>query len=387
MSSSRMVLALGIVTGALCFLLAGGHTTLAGELVADPVGLHQPVPRVPSTLPFAHLVLDSGLAEYTPEAGISGRLTITGSDTMRPLLAKLAAEFMLLHPGVTFAIEGTGSATAIREFSLGLSLQRRGDKGRVGGHAGANIVDLLASSRALTVEELGNYVSHHGEEPLTFPIAMDAVTIYVNAQNPIQSLTLDQVDAIFSSTRKRGFTEDVTTWGQVGLPGGWEKEMIHLYGRNKASGTREFFIQKALQGGSLKDTVIEQPGTASEILAIARDPLGIGYAGTGFQTALVRVVPIADRPGHAAVLPSPESVVDGTYPLGRTLYLYVAKKKDKSLDPAIAAFLRFISSREGQTAVTRAGFFPVTQGIAAKNLEVLKGQTVAIRLSGVVQAR
>ena len=322
-------------------------------------------------------ILTQALDPYQSEPPLSGTLTIAGSETMQPMVTKMATEFRRLHPDVTFAIEGEGSASAIREFALGISLQRRGDKSRQG-HDGANRLQVLASSRPLTDKELQAFISRHGYEPLALPVAMDAVTIYVNVDNPIGGLTLEQVAAIFG---KRG-ADRVTTWGHVGLNTGWEKQAIHLYGRDEKSGTREFFIQTVLKGESLKPDIHEEPGTASEILAIARDPLGIGYAGAGLNTSFVRAVPVAERADSAFVPPSIESVVNGTYPLRRALYLYVdpGSRKDK-MDPVVAAFLKFVNSQEGQNVVVRAGFFPLTAAMANKNKELLNGGSAAALLS------
>lgn len=319
------------------------------------------------------------LASYEPQADLSGRLTIAGSETMQPMLARLAAAFMRQHPRVNFTIEAIGSTEGIREFALGLSNQRRGDKSRKEGHDGGGIVNLLASSRALSPEERKIFASHHGNEPYEFPIAMDAVTIYVNTQNPIPGLTLEQVDAIFGDTRRRGATTDITTWGQVGLKEGWESRDIRLYGRNKNSGTREFFVETVLKGGELKNAVREQPGTASEILAIARDPNGIGYAGAGYKTSFVRIVPVGELAGHPFVMPTADTVADGTYPLSRSLYLYVKKGTKGTIEPAILEFLRFANGREGQQTIAQAGFFPLTNAMVAKNLTLLSGHSVTAR--------
>jgi phosphate transport system substrate-binding protein len=321
-------------------------------------------------------VLTQALDPYQSEASLSGILTIAGSETMQPMVTKMATEFMRLHPNVKFAIEGEGSASAIREFVLGISLQRRGDKSREG-HDGASKLQVLASSLPLTDKERQAFVSRHGHEPLALPVAMDAVTIYVNVDNPIAGLTLDQIADMFG---KRG-ADRVRTWGQVGLNSGWEKQAIHLYGRDEKSGTREFFIQTVLKGESLKSDIREEPGPASEILAIARDPLGIGYAGAGLNTSFVRAVPLAERAGSAFVPPSVESVVDGSYPLKRALYLYVDPGSKDKLDPVVAAFLKFVNSREGQNVVVRAGFFPLTAAMANKNKDLLKGGSAAALLS------
>lgn len=325
---------------------------------------------------------DSISEQYQPAQGIGGRVTIAGSDTMQPLMAKLAAAFTAFQPKAKFGVEGLGSSQAIREFMLDLSFQRRGDKAGGRGTDGASTTGLLASSRPLTDQERKGFISHHGYEPIGIPIAMDAVAIYVHKDNPIAGLTLEQVDAMFSSTLKRAKGEHVTTWGQVGLKDQWSQQPIHLYGRNKKSGTREFFRHVALVDGELHDDVQEQPGSASEILAIAQDPLAVGYAGVGFQSSMVRIIPLAAESGGTAILPSAESVSNGQYPLARPLYLYVNKNPDGKLDPVVGEFLKFVNSRQGQETVARASFYPLTAAQISRNLELL-GHSLVTALYGV----
>lgn len=322
---------------------------------------------------------DSITEQYQPAPGISGRVTIVGSDTMQPLMAKLAAAFKSFQPNTKFGVEGHGSSEAIREFMLGLSLQHRGDKSGGKGTQGASSSDLLASSRPLTDQERKGFASHHGYEPIGISIAMDAVAIYVHNENPIERLTLEQVDGIFSSTLKRSTGGRLTTWGQVGLKDRWSQQPIHLYGRNKKSGTREFFKQIALIDGELRDDVQEQPGSASEILAIAQDPLAVGYAGVGFHSSMVRIVPLATEPEGAAILPTAESVSNGQYPLARPLYLYVNKNPKEKLDPVVWEFLKFVNSRQGQETVARAEFYPLSAAQISKNLELLGYSLVTAR--------
>jgi phosphate transport system substrate-binding protein len=314
---------------------------------------------------------DTTSEQYQPAPGIGGRVTIAGSDTMQPLMAKLAASFMAFQPKAKFGVEGRGSSESIREFMLDLSFQRRGDKAIGRGTEGTSSTSLLASSRPLTEQEVKGFVSHHGYEPIGIPIAMDAVAIYVHNDNPIGRLTLEQVDGMFSSTLKRAKGEHLATWGQVGLKDRWSEQPIHLYGRNKKSGTREFFRHVALVDGELHDDVQEQPGSASEILAIAQDSLAIGYAGVGFHSSMVRIVPLAAESEGAAILPSAETVSNGQYPLARPLYLYVNKNPDGKLDPVVGEFLKFVNSRQGQETVARANFYPLTAAQISKNLEVL----------------
>jgi len=323
---------------------------------------------------------DSTLTPYMPMDDVTGHLTVAGSNTMQPLMAKLAAEFTRHHPDVNMTVEGGGSSAAIHEFVMGYSQQRRGEKSRTG-HNGATKASVLASSRELTSEEIKTFVAANGYEPLMIAVATDAVALYVHTNNPIKGLTLAQVDAIFGADRKRSLPGDVTTWGQLGLVNDWGEQPIHLFGRDEKSGTRDFFKHVALLDGGFKEGIKESPGAASEILAIARDPLGIGYAGVGIQSSFVRAVPLVEQAGKPYVAPSREFVMDATYPLSRTLYLYVDKAPKKALDPAIQEFLTFINSREGQATVAKAGFYPLPLDRIAKNLSVITGGIVAAFLS------
>ncbi|MEW6545249.1 MAG: PstS family phosphate ABC transporter substrate-binding protein [Nitrospirota bacterium] len=332
-------------------------------------------------------VVEPEIASYAPRTDLSGRiLTIAGSNTMQPLLAKLASGFTKHHPDVRIVVEDVGSDEAIREFIIGYSLQRRGEKARKGTD-GATELNVLASSRELTEKEIKAFTTTNGYAPLAIPIAMDAVTIYVHRSNPVQGLTLAQVDAIFSVHRKRGFPEEIKTWGQAGVQEAWHDQPIHLYGRDKDSGTRRFFQAVALLDGDLKEEVKEQPGSASEILAIARDPLGIGYAGVGFQSSLVRRVPLAEDAGKPFVKASTDSVLDGSYPLRRHLYLYVDKAPGSKLDPIIEEFLKFANSREGQQTVVQAQLYPLSKREVANNLAALSGGPVAVSMQNGFSSR
>jgi phosphate transport system substrate-binding protein len=329
-------------------------------------------------------VVEAEISPYVPATGVSGALVVAGSDTMQPLLTKLASEFSRHYAEAKIAVEGGGSAETIREFIIGYSKQRRGDKAREFGHTSAGDVSILASSRPLTPEERARFQSRYGYEVMEVPIAEDAVAIYVHKTNPVRQLTLEQVDAVFSTTRKAGGAQDIRTWGQLGLEGDWNQHPIHLYGRDKRSGTREFLIQSALNGGELKPDIQEAPGSASEILAIAGDPLAIGYAGIGYQASSVKVVPLAARPDQSAVAPSAESIANKTYPLRRTLYLYVNQDPNRKFsDPLLQEFLRFVNSQEAQQVVAKARFYPLSKDQAEKNLAVIAGpmRTTSLLLS------
>lgn len=325
-------------------------------------------------------VVDHGVGSYAPVANLSGNLVIAGSDTMQPLMLKLAAGFRQLYPAAKIGILGGGTERALMQFVSDQAQIRRGD-GYYNGPQASGRVSMLASSRRLTEEESKNFHARFGYDPTEVTIAMDAVAIYVHRENPIQGLTLAQVDAIFGKDRKRGAGEDITVWGQAGMES-WAQQPIRLHGRDRQSGTRSFFMQEALAGGELKAEVKEAPGSASEILAIAKDPLAIGYAGIGFQTSFVRAVPLAEKAGQPFVAPSAAAAADGTYPLHRPLYLYVNMDPKAALDREELEFLKFINSREGQQLVVKAGVYPLPAAHVARNLQVLTGAPVAASATG-----
>lgn len=324
---------------------------------------------------------DTSLVAYEPVRGIEGRLTITGSDTMAPLMDRLANEFTRLHgyPKVNLFVEHPGTNPAMRQFLLKYSNQRRGDKARTG-NTGAGFPEILASSRAMTPEERAIFTSQNGHEVIEIPIAMDAVALYVSQQNPVQHLTLVQADAMFGSGRKQGAAEDLNTWGAVGVTE-WPSQPIHLYGRTRNSATHDFFAQNVLKGGAFKPQIQEVPGTAMEMLAVARDPQGIGYAGIGYENSFVRMVPLAQSANSPAVVPTAESVMNGTYPLSRTLYLYINQDPTEAIaDPLLREFLKFVNTREGQQVVADAKFYLLPKERIMQNLALIQGPTTTAKL-------
>jgi phosphate transport system substrate-binding protein len=318
--------------------------------------------------PFASVAVDPNLARYTPQDQVTGGLQFQGSETMYPLLTRLGMEFQRRQPKVSVNVKGGGSSKAIEEFlqpppiktgKITLKEER------------STHFPFIATSRELFDAEIKEFVTQHGHEPMAVPVAVDAVALYVYKDNPLPGLTLDQIDAMFSTTRNRGYKTEIKQWGQLGLSGGWERAPIQLYGRDRKSGTRAFFQEHCLAGGEFAPGLHESPGAASVILELSRNQLGIGYSGLGLQSSMVRVVPLAESEGMPFVTPSSSTVKDQTYPLRRVLYLYLDKSPDSPLPPAAQEFLSFIMSQEGQEAVAKAGFFPLPVNQVTKSLITL----------------
>jgi phosphate transport system substrate-binding protein len=304
--------------------------------------------------PFATVAVDPSLERYNPASQVAGGFRVQGSDTMHALMRRLVLDFTARQPKIAIDLKSGGSAKAIAE------LIEPPQPGRiVVKEERAKQVLLVSSSRELLDTERRQFSSARGYEPLAVPVAIDAVALYVHKDNPLTSLTLKQADAIFSTARQRGAQQDLASWGDLGLSQGWETAPIRAYGRDRKSGTRAFFQEHVLAGGEFKPTVQEEPGSASVILALSRDQLGIGYSGVGLQTSSVRILPLADMEGRPPVVPSAATVADQSYPLRRVLYLYLDKEPGTPLSPAVQEFLTFVKSREGQESVVRAGFYPL----------------------------
>jgi phosphate transport system substrate-binding protein len=298
------------------------------------------------------LTVDPNLPTYKLTSGVSGSIKSVGSDTMNNLMALWAGDFRKIYPNVQVEIEGKGSSTAPPALIAGTAT-------------------FGPMSRAMKNQEIDEFEAKFGYKPTGMRTSIDMLAVYVHKDNPLKSLTLQQVDAIFSKTRKGGYPTSITTWGELGLTGDWADKPISLYGRNSASGTYGYFKEHALFKGDYKDSVKEQPGSSSVVQGVASDKYGIGYSGIGYKTADVIAVPLQADPAAEAVPASPEFAYTGTYPLARFLYLYVNRKPGAELDPLRREFIRFIFSKEGQSSVIKDGYYPVNAKIAGEELTKL----------------
>ena len=284
--------------------------------------------------------VDPNLKSYQKVSGVSGALNSIGSDTLNNLMTLWAEGFRKQYPNVKIQIEGKGSSTAPPALIEGTA-------------------QFGPMSRKMKGKEIDKFEAKFGYKPTAFPVAVDALAVYVNKDNQVRGLTLQQVDAMFSKTRRRAAAKNIVKWGQVGLNGDWAAAPISLYGRNSASGTYGFFKKKALKNGDYKDEVKEQPGSASVVQGVTEDRYGVGYSGIGYATSGVRLVPLAEKADAPFVEPTIENARSGRYPLWRYLYVYVNQAPGKPLSPIIQEFLKYIYSRQGQLDVLKDGYFPL----------------------------
>ncbi len=292
---------------------------------------------------------DSGLPDYQKASGVSGNVSSVGSDTLANLMTLWGEEFKRLYPNVNIQIQAAGSSTAPPALTEGTS-------------------NFGPMSRKMKDKEAAAFEAKHGYKATAVPVAIDALAVYVNKDNPVKGLSIPQVDAIFSATRKCKHDADITNWGDVGLTGEWANRPIQLYGRNSVSGTYGYFKKKALCKGDYKDSVNEQPGSASVVQGITKSVNGIGYSGIGYKTSGVRAVPLTKKPDGEFIDATPENAVTGKYPLGRFLYVYVNKHPNKSLSPLELEFVKMILSKVGQEVVVKDGYIPLPAVVAEEAL-------------------
>ena len=296
--------------------------------------------------------LDPDLPAYRPVETLSGHLKSVGSDTLGHETELWAKGFEGLYPNVKIEVEAAGSATAPAALVEGRS-------------------QFGPMSRPMTREETAAFESKYGHKISSFRVAVDALAVYVNKDNPVACLTLPQLSGIFSSNRKAPGSANIRTWGDLGLSGEWARQPISLYSRNTLSGTYEYFRETALYGGDYRPEIKQQPGSEAVVQAVAADKFGIGYSGIGYKTGGVRAVPLASFYGSTCHEPSAEATLAGKYPIARYLYIYLNKKPDQPLDPLRAEFVKYILSKDGQELAEKGGFFPITNEIRESDLKKL----------------
>lgn len=290
---------------------------------------------------FLLAVLFCSTFAQAKEGMLAGNLTSVGSDTLGNLMALWGERFNREYPGVNVQIQAAGSSTAPTALAGGAA-------------------QLGAMSRPMQGEERQRFEARYGYPPLAVPVAMDALVVVVNQDNPLPGLNVGQLDAIFSITRRCGAHASVANWGDLKLTQpGWPSRPLQRFGRNSASGTWGFFKQQALCNGDFRNDVAEYPGSAAVVQAVAATLNGIGYASMGFHLSGVKTLPVA-RQNEDFIVPTAENIRSGRYPWARPLYIYINKAPGEAVEPLTAAFLHLVLSPQGQSLVTQAGYLPLS---------------------------
>lgn len=296
--------------------------------------------------------VDSNLSDYEKVSGVSGNLSSVGSDTLANMATLWGEAFTRHYPNVNIQIQAAGSSTAPAALTEGTA-------------------QFGPMSRAMKSNEVEAFEKRYGYKPTPVRVAIDALAVFVHKDNPIEGLSIDQVDAIFSSTLACGNAEQITKWGQTGLTGDWSQRDVQLYGRNSVSGTYGYFKDEALCKGDFKNNVNEQPGSASVVQSVSSSLNAIGYSGLGYSTSSVRAVPLAEVGSTDYVAANADNAISGNYPLSRFLYVYVNKHPNKPLGPMEAEFVKLMLSKQGQEIVDKDGYVPVPAAVIDADLKKL----------------
>lgn len=251
-------------------------------------------------------------------------ITVKGSDTMVILAQKWAEVYMSQHPNVKIQVTGGGTGTGFA------ALQNQQ-------------TDLCNASRKIRPKEVETCIRAFGRRPTEYKVALDGLSVYVHKDNPIEELSLAQLEAIF--------TGRIQNWKELGGP----DARIILYSRENSSGTYEFFKEHVLQGKDFAASAQTMPGTAAVLQAVARERHGIGYGGAAYGVG-AKHLRIRKEAGDPAIEPTEENVVNGSYPISRYLYIYVNPALDKG---PVAEYLRWIRSDAGQAVVKEVGYYPL----------------------------
>ena len=289
-----------------------------------------------------------------PALAAEDTIQIVGSAfTVRPILDRWVETFRRAHPETRVRVSGEGTA--------------EGPAALISGRA-----QIAAMSRPMSAGEIKVFRDRHGFDPLGVPVGLDSVAVYVHAGNPVEHLSLRQLDAIFSEGRRCGAKQPAKRWGDVGLDGEWAERPIRIFGRRSTSGTGGFFQNVALCGGLLLGSLQEKPGSGGVAAAVAESAYAIGFGNRVEDAAGVKAVAVARSEDDAYVLPDREGLHSGNYPLTRQLFLYARRPPGEALDPDIAAFLAFAVSAEGQAIVEQAGFLRVPEASVQESLARLR---------------
>jgi phosphate transport system substrate-binding protein len=258
-------------------------------------------------------------------------ITVKGSDTMVILAQKWAEVYMGAHPGQKIQVTGGGSGTGFA------ALQNQS-------------TDLCNASRKIKAKEVESCIKAFGKRPTEYKVALDGLSVYVNAENPVKELTVEQLELIFTGKTKN--------WKYVGGP----DAPITVYSRENSSGTYEFFKEHVLQGKDFAASAQTMPGTAAVLQAVAKDKNGIGYGGAAYGAGAKHLA-IKKDASSPAIEPSEETVMKGTYPIWRHLFIYVNPALDKG---DVAAYLNWIRSNDGQKIVKEVGYYPLPEDLRKK---------------------
>jgi phosphate transport system substrate-binding protein len=336
---------------------------LSAACALQAQNLETPAPRPDPPLPYSAKV-DSTIPPYVPVKGLSGSLKGVESNTVTGLEQKWIDGFTKLYPNVKISVDIGGSGQGGPRLTNGAA-------------------DFAFIAREMMGREETPFVDKFGYKPLAISVSggsyavkafTDCIVFIVNKDNPLNEITYPQLDAIYSLTHNRGIKEPITKWGQLGLTGEWADQPIHLWGVEIPNGYDNFVNMHVLAGGQWRDGIRTEHTVIPLSDRVAADKYSMSYTGLAWNTNPgTKVLKLSVRPGDPAIAATFDTVASQTYPLSRTIYIFVNREPGKPLSPVLREFIRYALSREGQQAVVDDGIFtPLPGSMDQREAEKLK---------------
>jgi len=283
--------------------------------------------------------VSTALPNYAPTRQVTTRLDIAGTDALSDLGDEWNRIFRQYHQqgGISYLPKVTKDA--VKDLAEGA-------------------MPLIITARELTTEENKAFQTKFGYMPMRIPVCMDALIVFVHKNNSLSSITMEQLDAIYSKDRLGGAKEAIKGWDDLRVRGDLGKREIRAYARGEGTAIRDAFQAAVLLKGPYRAGLIQKDDSSSLAEAVVTDEAGIAFGSLASWYAGVKVLAVVPYKATDARFPNQENVTTSRYPMPRMYYAYVNRAPGKQLDPAVDEFLRFILSQEGQGAVADVGILP-----------------------------
>jgi len=279
------------------------------------------------------------LPRYTPKVQVKGVLEVPGSDTLADVGDEWSRVFRRFHPEATVLYQPKVSKEAVKDLIDGTR-------------------SLILSARELTNEENQSFRTKFGYLPMRIPVCLDAIIVFVHKSNPISSLSMEQLDSIFSKDLKGGAKEPARTWGDLGVRGELSKRTINAYAREEGAAIRATFKTMVLLDGDYRPGIIPRNDFSALAESILTDPAGIAFGPMASWYTTNKILPLVPYQSNDARAPVQDQVTSSRYPMPRLFYAYVNRAPGKPLEPIVDEFTHLLLTREGQDVVADMGLFP-----------------------------
>jgi phosphate transport system substrate-binding protein len=281
----------------------------------------------------------ASIPRYQPMSSVKGPIDLIGTDALSDLGDEWSSGFRKIHPEANLIFRSKLTKEAVKGFVEGSSL-------------------LIITAREFTADEHKAFQAKFGYMPMRIPVCLDANIIFVNKNNPLTSISMEQLDAIYSKARLGGAKTPAMVWGDLGLKGEWAKLPIHAYARAEGTATRSSFADKVLLNGEYRQGILDRDDSSSLAEAVMTDPAGIAFGTMSSWYFANKVLPVVPYHGEDARFPNQEAVTTSKYPMPRLYYAYLNRTPGQPLPAPINEIIHFLLTQEGQNAVADSGLLP-----------------------------